>query len=111
MITLKNLSQKKIITKRAKLATSFIDRLFGLLNPRNPRFLIFYTRFGIHTFLMPSPIDVMLLDQNRKVAKLKIGLKPNHFFFYSPRHFVVIEMPQGTVSKFHIRLNDKISIT
>jgi len=110
MVTLKNLSQKTLITKKAKVASSFFDRLFGLLNPHNPRFLIFFTHFGIHTFFMGEAIDVILLDRNNTVVKIKENLSPNRLFLYSPRYSTLIEMPQDTIKKFHISINDKISI-
>lgn len=110
MAIIKNFSQKKTLTKSAKIATSFFDRLFGLLNPHNPRYLIFKTHFGIHTFFMNKPIDVLLLDNEHKIIKAKKSLKPFKLFLYHPQFSIVIEMPEGTIQKNHLRINDKISI-
>jgi len=110
MVTIKNLTQKNTIFTKAKIANSFFDRLLGLLNPHNPRYLIFNTRFGIHTYFMTQPIDVLLLNHESRVVKLKQGLSPFNFFFYHPQFSTLIEMPQGTIKKCHIRINDKISI-
>ncbi|TRZ54431.1 hypothetical protein D4S03_00160, partial [bacterium] len=108
--TLIDQSQNKILSKQAKIATSFFDRLFGLLNPHNPRFLIFHTHFGIHTLFMENPIDVLLLDGERKVVKVRESLFPNRLFLYHPKFSTVIEMPLGTIKKYAIGINDKISI-
>jgi uncharacterized membrane protein (UPF0127 family) len=110
MKTIKNVTRCTVISRNAKLAVSFADRLLGLLNPHNPRYLIFQTRFGIHTFFMNTPIDIILLDNQKKVVKTKIHLLPNKIFLYHPRYSRVIEMPKGTINKCHIRINDKISI-
>lgn len=105
-----DLSQNKILSRQAKIATSFYDRLFGLLNPHNPRFLIFHTHFGIHTLFMETPIDVLLLDREHKVVKTQENLHPNRLFLYHPKFSLVIEMPKGTIKKYRIAINDKISI-
>ena len=110
MAIIKNLSQNKTLTKTAKVATSFSDRLLGLLNPHNPRYLIFKTHFGIHTFFMNESIDVLLLDNEHRVIKAEENLKPFKLFLYHPQFSTVIEMPKGTIQKNHLRINDKISI-
>lgn len=110
MAIIKNFSQNITLTKTAKIATSYLDRLFGLLNPHNPRYLIFKTHFGIHTFFMNKPIDVLLLDNENRVIKAKESLKPFRLFLYHPQFSTVIEMPEGTIQKNHLRINDKISI-
>jgi len=106
-----NLTKNTEISLRERVAISFQDKLFGLLDKRNPKTMIFYTRFGIHTLFMDRAIDIIVLDnQNRVVAK-KESLQPNKFYFYNPRHKVVIEMPKGTIDKTKTSLNDKISIS
>jgi uncharacterized protein len=107
---IKNHSGKIVITKNAKIASSFLDRLFGLLNPRNPRYLIFNTHFGIHTLFMKKAIDILVLDGNQKIVKIKESLSPYRLYFYHPKYSVVIEMPKGSIRRFELRLNDKISI-
>lgn len=98
-----------IVFHKTKIATSFFDRLLGLLNPNNPRFLIFRTRFGIHTFFMKKPIDILLLTDDYKVVKMKPNLAPFRIFIYNPKYSLVLEMPKGTIEKYRIRINDKIS--
>lgn len=107
---IRDITRHSVLSKNAKIAVSFLDRLLGLLDQRNPRFLIFQTRFGIHTFLMADPIDVILLDDRQKIVKSKRGLRPNRLFVYKPRYKTVIEMPAGTIDKYRIAINDKISI-
>lgn len=103
-------SRHRIISSNAQLANSFLVRLFGLLDSRNSRYLIFHTHFGLHTFFMEIPIDVILLDNHDQIVKLNPNLQPNHFFLYHPRYSTVIEMPSNTIAKFNLGLNDKIFI-
>ena len=109
-MVIRNQTRRLTISNNAKYAQSFFDRLFGLLNPRNPRYLIFHTRFGLHTLFLKMPIDVILLDDDDRVVKLKNNLSPNRLFLYSPRYSTVIEMPKSSIRRYRIHLNDKISI-
>ena len=87
-------------------AASFSDRLFGLLKKYNTRCWIFQTRFGIHTFGLKSPIDILVLDDGLKVVKLKMSLVPNKLFFWNPRYSKVLELPEGVIEKTRTEVGD-----
>ncbi len=103
-----NLSSKKTVTKNAKIATSLKDKLFGLLLSSNPGTLIFRTRFGIHTLFLKVSTDILVLDKDLKVVKLKTNLEPNSFFFWNPKYDLVIEFPAGTIKKSGIKLGSTL---
>lgn len=105
---LKNLTTGITITNNLKIAESFFDLAFGLLKSSNPRFMLFKTRFGIHTFFLQDEIDIIILDKNNRVAKLKTGLKPNRLFFWNPRYFLAIELPKDTIAASRTKLNDRL---
>ena len=65
--------------------------------------MLFKTRFGIYTFFLREPIDVVVLDRSFKVVKLKEDLKPNKLFFWNPVYPYIIELPQGHIRKFGLR--------
>lgn len=94
----------------AKEAKSFVDRLFGLINPNNPRVMFFETRFGIHTFFLKKPIDVLVLDDNYLVKKKKCSLTPWSMFFYPPKYKYVLELPKGYIDAKKIKLDDRINL-
>lgn len=102
-MVLKNRKTGNIICKDLKIAESLLDRMFGLLIKSNPRNILFKTRFGIHTFFLREPIDVIILDKNFKIVKLKPGFKPNRFFFWPPYFNTVIELPSQTISNFRLK--------
>ena len=106
---IKNISQGTTISNNAKQLTSFSDRLLGLLNPKNPHFLLIDTRFGIHTFFIKMPIDLIILDKDQKIVQLVENLSPNKFFFYNPKYKTVIEMPMNTIEKHGLKERDEIS--
>ena len=66
---------------------------------------MFKTRFGIHTFFIKEPIDVIVLDDNFKVVKLAT-VKPNNIFFWHPRFSKVLEFPQSTIKKTKTQIGD-----
>ena len=106
-MTIKNLTTNKIISKDGKFAKSFLDRGLGLLIKSNPRTLVFKTRFGIYTFFLKQPIDVVILDKNLKVVKLKENLKPNKLFFWNPKYFWINEFPKKTINS-KIKIGNQI---
>lgn len=106
---IKNVTKRTIIVEKFKFAESFSDRFLGLLKPSNPRALIFKTRFGIHTFFMKAPIDVLILDNKNKIVQIEKNLKPWRVYFWNPRFEKVIELPGASVGDSKTKIGDLIS--
>jgi uncharacterized membrane protein (UPF0127 family) len=83
-------------------------RSIGLLDQKKPQALLIKTRFGIHTFGMRFPIDVLVLDTTNHVAIIKENLQPNRIFLWKPTHDTVIELPHGTIEKSNTVVGNKI---
>lgn len=109
-MTLLNITRNTVLTLDLKEAKSFTDRLLGLLKKSNPGSLLFKTRFGLHTFCLKTPIDVIVLDNKLQVVKLKESLSPNKLFFWNPRYHLVIELLPGSLNKSHTKVGDKCRI-
>jgi uncharacterized protein len=104
-----NKTKNKIITNQLKTVKSFSDNLFGFINEKENTAIMFNTRFGIHTFFMKFPIDIIILDKNNIVVKIKKNLQPNEIFFWNPKYSKVIEFSiQSETNK--ISLNDIVEI-
>lgn len=86
----------KIIFLRVKEAKSWPEKFFGLIG-KKPYPLLLRTHFGIHTFGMQYPLDVLILDSKNQIVKLKENLVPNRFFIWNPRFNTVVELPAGTI--------------
>lgn len=83
------MSESKI--KRTILATSFTQRLFGLMGKRSlpvGDVWIFPRCRSIHTFFMRMAIDVVFLDAHHGVLGLEKGVRP----------WRIVRGPKGTVS-------------
>lgn len=107
---LRNISKDLEITNDIKIVKSFLDQLLGLLRKSNPRSLFFKSRFGIHTLFLKESIDVVVLDREYRVVKIKENLKPNRIFFWNPRYFYVLELPCGKIKESNIRLGDVLKM-
>ncbi len=68
-------------TLHVKKANTFWQAIRGLIGAKKPHALYMKTRFGIHTFGVLFPIDVVILDAQHRVVKLQKSLKPNRIFF------------------------------
>lgn len=75
-----------------------------------PHSLFLRTRFGIHTFGVKFPLDILILDKNAVVRTMKESLQQRRLFFWDPFYDSVIELPEGTIKKKNIRLGDRISL-
>ena len=103
-----NQTKHTTLAIECKIAVSTADRLLGLLKKNQPPCLLFFTRWGIHTFFLKSPIDVLVLDRNHRIVKIASRLRPYRFLFYNPLHKIVIELPSGTINATNTALGDKI---
>lgn len=97
-------------TIRVRSRNSIWGKSIGLLGYKKVQPIFFQTRFGIHTFGMRVPIDVLILDKNKGIVRLIENLKPNRLFFWPPRYNNVIELPEGTIRKLKIRDGGKIKL-
>jgi len=102
-------------TKNIVIAESLIepqtllDQSLGLLKYKTPVAMHLKTHFGIHTFWMRYPIDVMILDKHSRVVVIKNNLKPNNIFVWNIKYGIVLELPLGTIKKTKTELNDQLN--
>lgn len=88
-----------------------MEKIFGLVGQKKPEAIIFFTRFGIHTFFMQFYIDVLILDKSKKVMSLKENLKPNRVFFWNPKYNTVLELPSGSIKKSKTQAGDLLEFS
>lgn len=91
-------------------ADAIFKRVRGLIGEKSPKALYLETRWGIHTFGVKFPLDVVILDSNWQVKKIISGLNPNGVFFWNPAYFRVLELPAGIIKDFNVSLGDYLVI-
>lgn len=98
----------KSVLLHIKEAKSWKEKCFGLIG-KKPYPILIRTRFGIHTFGMRYPLDVIVLDSENTIISLKENMFPNRFFFWYPRFDTIVELPAGTIRKKKLARGQKIS--
>lgn len=99
-----------MIELKVKLLESFKDKILGLINKEKAYPVLIRTRFGIHTFGLKFPIDVIILDKNNKVVKISQNLKQNRVFIWFPFFDKVIEIPKGEVKNNNIKIGNIVKL-
>ena len=99
-----------MIVLRVIILKNFLDKTKGLLFAKKAHAVFFKTRFGIHTFGLLFPIDVLILDKSHTVVKFSEHLLPNSVFLWNPFFNRVIELPAGEIKKLKIGLGNKIKL-
>lgn len=99
-----------MITLTVKRLRSLRTKSIGVIGKKHIEPVHFTTRWGIHTFGVLHPIDVLILDNDNHVVKLTQNLKPNRIFYWHPRYKHVIELPSGEIAKKGIAMGDAITL-
>ncbi|MBM3246498.1 MAG: DUF192 domain-containing protein [Candidatus Omnitrophica bacterium] len=93
-----NKTKNTILAQDVSIANRLFKRMKGLLGRKEfkaGQAIILEPCNSIHTFFMRFPIDVLFVDKNNRVIKVKSSLKP---FRLSPIYFnaaFAIELPSG----------------
>lgn len=103
-------SLKNMLNLRVTFLRSLKEKSIGLIGAREPYPIYFTTRWGIHTFGLKFPIDVLILDKKRRIARVNQNLKPNQFYFWLPIYKDVIELPAGEIIKKKIKIDDTVTL-
>jgi uncharacterized protein len=105
-----NQTQNSTIAHHLIIPISLLDQSLGLLKYKTPQAMLLKTRFGIHTFGMRYPIDILILDNTYRVTVLKENLRPNRIFVWKPNYQIILELPSGTIKKSKTTLKDKVEV-
>lgn len=86
------------------------EKITGLIGINKPSGLLIRTHFGIHTFGLKFPIDVLILNKKNEVVAIKNNLQPKRIFLWNPIYEKVLELPSGTIERKHIEMRMPIDI-
>ena len=98
------------IATDARVAKTFFQRLIGLMfrvSISSEEALIFYGVSSIHMFFMRFPIDVLYLDKDMKVLKIKHSLLPWRLSI-CPGARVTIELPAKKANNTLVKTGDTL---
>ena len=108
-----NLTKNTMLAENAVVARTLASRLKGLLGrthlAKGEGFII-PDCASIHTFFMQFSIDVIFLNQQRKVVKLKKCVPPYRLLDCPFKGSVIIELPAGTIEASSTAVSDLIDL-
>ncbi len=91
-----------------KIALSVTERTKGLIGALEPFPLLIRTRWGIHTFGVKFPLDIVILDNEYRIRSLRPSLVPRRIFFWNPKFSIVIELPDGAIKKSDLKVGNQL---
>ncbi len=103
-----NKTKKTILAENIIIPTSLLDQSLGLLKYPKPAAMMLHTRFGIHTFGMSYPIDVLILNKQNRIVAINKNMKPNKIFLWNIRYETILELPGETIHKTRTEFGDLI---
>jgi len=121
MIT--NKTRKRVLAKKVDVAKSFWKKTIGLMFRKeigdNGCLLMEFTREGFHSIWMLGmrfPIDIIFLDEKKKVVGLfegvkPLGMHPATWNVYGPSKPAkwIVELNRGKISKTKTDIGDELS--
>lgn len=111
-MVLVNATRKTVVSDQCRFANSVLKRLVGLLNRKNfvtGEGLLFDRCYGIHTFGMRFPIDVVFLDREYKVIRTVPALPPLRTCAVRQAVYV-LELPVGSIERSGTMEGDQIQV-
>lgn len=100
-----NLTKNSVVSEKTELKKG-LEKVLGLLTKTKPEAIALKTRFGIHTFFLKFPIDLIVLSKEKKVVFLKENIKPNRIVIWNIKYNLAIELPSGSIKKSNTKKGD-----
>lgn len=102
----------ELVGAKVKVADNFLLRFRGLIGVKdwkNLDGLLLLPCNAIHTFFMSLTIDALFLDKNFTIIYMTT-ISPWKLPIIVTNATSVLELPQGTIQKFRLKLKHKLTI-
>lgn len=103
---LENATKGKKLNIKLLVLKKLLDKSLGAIAKSPSEALLIETRLGIHTFFVKRPLDIIVLDNNGKIVKMKEDLRPNNLFFWNPKYRYILELPSGSIKTLSLELGN-----
>lgn len=107
----------EILTKNGYMAKTLFERTKGLLGKnktewplKNEDALVLSPCHAVHTFFMKFSIDVVFLNKKGVIVSLYPSLPPFRMSGFHGTAKKAIELPSGTIEKWHLRIGEELHI-
>lgn len=105
-----NKAKQKIISTEEIMATGFLSQARGLMFRRKQNLIIILPqeqKVSLHMFFVFYPIDVLILDEQKKIVEIKRNFRP-FTFWTSPqkgKYVVELALPRAYDSTYNSAYN------
>lgn len=106
-----NKKNGNILAEEYKLCTTTWQKARGLMFSKQKNLIFFFDKeehVPLHMLFVFFPIDVLYLDENKRIVELKEDFRP--FGFYSPKKSAryILELKKGTLRQTDTSLGDQL---
>lgn len=111
---IKNITKNNEVAKNKVFCKSIIQKAKGLMFSKpihNTGYIFVFDtprRIDLHMFFVFFAIDVVFLDENKKIIEIKENFRPFEFYYSKKKAKYFIELPKGSIESKNIVINDKI---
>jgi len=112
-VSVTNQTKATVVCRQVRIADTFATRLFGLLGKKllePDTGLLLQPSTGFHTWGMKFAIDVVTLDQERKVVGTWENVGPWRMRGLDSRTRSVLELPAGQIAQSKTMVGDELAL-
>ena len=91
-----NLTKKRVLSKEEKYSKNFFSQCWGLMFSCRKKNLVMVfkkeKKISLHNWFVFYPLDLLLLDKNKKIIEIKKRFKPFYFWNSQKKGKYLIEL-------------------
>jgi uncharacterized membrane protein (UPF0127 family) len=111
-VIVRNTNRDTVLGEAIQVADTAVRRVKGLLGREcleDGQGLLFKSCSSLHTLFMRFPIDIVFMDKQGKVLKIRKGVKPFKFVAAPLRAYYALELPTNAVAKSETKVGDRLT--
>jgi uncharacterized protein len=110
-----NKTKNKVICNNKKILSSIFSKAIGLMFSKRIKDIGYVfvfekaMRADLHMFFVFFPIDLIFLDENKRVIEIKENFKPFTVYLPKQKARYIIELPEHSVKNTKTEIKDTIA--
>jgi uncharacterized membrane protein (UPF0127 family) len=112
VFSVRNADRGTVLATRAKLASSYVDRLFGLMGRKGVEEgggILLTKSSSIHSCFMRFRFDAIFLDRDDRVVKIVPAMRQWWFAFGGRGAKDTLELPAGVATATNTQSGDRLT--
>jgi len=112
-LIVKNVTRKRILVSRGKVANNVWTRFKGLMGSpplEKGEALLISPSNSVHTHFMRYPLDILYINSNYQVIAMNEKMKPWRMGKIYRQSRYVLELPAGVIEETQTKIGDQLEI-